>query len=62
MHKTMMLALILCGGLLLGGCSDSGGTGQSAFYHNNREHSKWVNNPSHKPDYRNPNTGGKMFY
>lgn len=46
---------------LLSGCS-GGGDSQSAFYHNNRETGKWVANPSHTPKYRNPNTGGPMFY
>ena len=55
------LILVLAGIFLLAGCS-SGGGGQDAFYHNNREHSNWVKNPSDTPNYRNPATGGPMFY
>ena len=61
--RTILLALVMAGSAVMcGGCSESGGGGQEAFYHNNREHAKWVNNPSHTPEYQNPNTGGPMFY
>lgn len=56
----MIMAILLSAAL--SGCDGSGQSEQSAFHHNNREHRKWVNNPSRKPDYRNSNTGGKLFY
>ena len=58
------VSLILAAALVAAtctGCSGNGG-GQSAFYHNNREHAKWVKNSSSTPKYRNPNTGGPLFY
>lgn len=55
----LLVVVSIC---LVSGCSGSSGNSQSTFYHNNREHRRWVNNPSHKPSYRNPNTGHKLFY
>ena len=56
-----IIVLMLVLGAFVGGCTGQD-TGQATFYHNNREHRKWVNNPSHKPSFRNPNTGDKLFY
>ena len=59
------LCLILTVAILsafISGCHGAPAQSRGAFHHNNREHYKWVKNPSHKPDYRNPNTGGKLFY
>ncbi len=62
MKKTILLVLAAVLVSFVAGCSGEGGTGQEAFYHNNREHSQWVANPSHTPKYTNPATGGPMFY
>lgn len=53
--------------LTLAGCDGTGSSSrpansQAVFYHNNRQHQQWVKNPGKKPDFRNPSTGGKMFY
>ncbi len=62
MEKIYILFIVLLMMMLsFTGC-DGSSTGQSAFYHNNQEHRKWVNNPSHKPSNVNPNTGHKLFY
>lgn len=60
--RRIILFIALLSLVSLAGCSGSGGDAQSTFYHNNREYGKWVSNPSHTPEYRNPNTGGPMFY
>ncbi len=66
MIRCCLIACLVCGAL--SGCGDgsapqsNAGTAQRVFYHNNREHQKWVQNPSRTPKMRNPNTGGPMFY
>lgn len=61
--RSFLLALIVATCVIVTGCSASGaGTAQSAFHHNNREHANWVKNPGKAPQFKNPNTGGKMFY
>jgi hypothetical protein len=60
--QMIFLVGVLSALISVSGCSYGSGGGQSAFYHNNREHQKWVANPGHKPSFRNPITGQKLFY
>ena len=51
---------------LVPGCSSSSGSSthnpQATFHHNNREHRKWVADPSRTPKFKNQATGAPLFY